>query len=114
MAYGLPQQWAGKLDRRIKILKHSVTFNELNEPVEEFTEYAVIWANVMHLSVREINSAESVRAVKMANIVIRWRTDIDEQDRIIHDGDTYKIQGTTELGRREMLQLLVEYVEGNA
>lgn len=114
VAFGLPQQWAGRLDRRVKLWKATVTYNELNEPVETFVLHASLWANVIHFSAKEIYDAESVRACKYAKIIIRYRTDVDEQDRIEHDGQMWKIQGVTEMGRREMLELMAEFTEGNA
>lgn len=114
MAFGLPQQWAGKLDRRIALWKATISYNDLNEPVETFALHATFWAQVVHLSTKEIYDSESVRACKYAKFIVRYRTDVTEKDRVIHDGQSYKIQGITEMGRREMLELMTEFTEGNA
>ena len=114
MAFGLSQQWAGRLDRRVKLLRATVTYNAMNEPVETFTHVATVFANVNYMRDLEKYDSDAVRAEKMAKFVIRWRTDINEKDRVEYDGKTYKIRGVTEMGRREMLELLTEYTEGNA
>lgn len=114
MAFGLPQQNAGKLDRRVKLFRASVVINDLYEPEEKLSHYATVWAHVKHETVKEVDEAFSARAVKFTNLTIRWRTDLDEKDWVEHDNDMYKVTGIIELGRREMARLHLEYVEGNA
>lgn len=114
LSFGLSQVTAGQFDRRIKILRQSVTLNDYNEPVETYTHALTLWAQVRYLKVDEIYDGESVRAMRYAKFMVRWRTDITDRDRIEHDGRTFKIIGIVERGRRELLEVLGEYVEGLA
>jgi SPP1 family predicted phage head-tail adaptor len=114
MAFGIPQQWAGKLDRQIKLLHETTEYNEMNEPIQVWEQVATMWANVQHKTVEEIIAGQAVRAVKQTRFLVRWRTDINEKDRIEHDGLQYLITGLAEMGRREMLEITTEHVEGAA
>lgn len=112
MAYGLPQQWAGKLDRRVTILKSTYSYVGANEPEETWLPVKTLFAQVVHFGVREMMDGEAIRAVKMTKFNIRYREDINEKDRIEHEGKQYKIVGITEMGRREMLEIATEYIQG--
>jgi len=112
MAYGLPQQQAGKLDRKISLYQHSTSLNAMNEPETTWLHYATVSANVMHQSAREMWSAGSERASQATRFVIRFRDDISERDRIKYGSKFYAISGITEMGRREMLEISADYVEG--
>ena len=114
MAFGLPQQYAGKLDRRIALMRRTTSYNAANEPIETYASVATMWANVQHHSVKEMNEASAVRASKNTRFLVRYRTDITEMDRIRHDSKDYAIVGITEMGRREMLEIMGEYLEGRA
>ena len=114
MSYGLAQSLIGKRDRRVWLLKSTTTYNDMHEPVVTFTRHRQMWAQVEHRSVAEKYEADSTRALKSTTFRIQYATDIIEKDRIEHDNKTYKILGITELGRRELTEILTEAVEGLA
>jgi len=112
MAFGLPQARAGLRDRQIFILSHTVTINDLGEPVETFEPGGKAWAHVVYKSVVEGDEAGSKRASKTICFKIGYRTDISEADRVEFDNRDYQIIGITELGRRELLEIETFRIEG--
>ncbi len=105
---------AGTLDRRITLMRETVSYNSLGEPVEAYEDFSEVWARVRFDSVGEQFTDDAIRAKKFVGFVIRYRTDITEKDRIRFDGKQYRIVGVTELGRRKGLELSTEFVEGAA
>lgn len=113
MAIGYALQ-AGSLDRRITLMRETVTYNSLGEPVEAYEDFSEVAARVRFDAVSEQYTDDAIRAKKLAGFIIRYRSDITEKDRIRYDGKHYRIIGVTELGRRKALELSTEFVEGAA
>lgn len=114
MAYGLRQVQAGKLDRRIVLQQCTTTLNALREPVEAYATLATVYAEVSPSDAAEGQGADSTQARASTRFMIRYRTDITEKDRIVHDSRSYKILGIREMGRREMLEISAVFIEGAA
>lgn len=114
MAYGIPQARAGLRDRQITILKRTISYNDLGEPVETWTPQGVAWAQVQYKNTEEGVDAGSKRAAKMTCFKIVYRTDLSESDRIRFDELDYQITGLTELGRRELLEIEAYRAEGQS
>jgi SPP1 family predicted phage head-tail adaptor len=114
MAYGLRQVQAGKLDRRIVIQQCTTSLNAMREPVESYATLATVYAEFNAVDVGEGQGADSTQARANSKFTIRYRTDITEKDRIVHDSRTYKILGIREMGRRELLEISAAFIEGAA
>ena len=112
MAFELPQVRAGSLDRAVTLLRYRTTVNELYEPVETYVAVATLRARVQHMRVTEIYDANSFQAMRNTKFFVRYRSDVTERDRLMYEGDLYRIRGINEMGRRELLEILAEWMEG--
>lgn len=99
---------AGKLDRRIRVLRYGMTRDAQNAPVEAWAELVKLWA-----SKEDISDGERMRAAQVgASVTTRFRiryssvtATIDAKDRIVYGGLVYDIAGIKEIGRREGLEI---------
>lgn len=96
---------AGPLDRRITIQTHTDTRDGAGEPVPAWTTLATVWANVLHLRGTEPFEGQQFNAQRVTVFTIRYRDDVDETMQVSFDGQTYDIEGISELGRRDGLEL---------
>ncbi|UMR98475.1 phage head closure protein [Escherichia coli] len=58
-----------------------------------WTDVATLWAQVVPVSVREFIAAQAVRNEITTRMVIRWREDISDRDRVLFRGKLYSIEG---------------------
>ncbi len=58
-----------------------------------WTDVATLWAQVVPVSVREFIAAQAVRNEITTRMVIRWREDIRDRDRVLFRGKLYSIEG---------------------
>ena len=99
---------AGRLDRRITILRATVAADIFNEQVETWGTLAVVWAHAAPVMDAERQRAGETLASKSYRFTIRYSSDIadiDPRDRVTFDGRTYDVQGVKEIGRREGLEI---------
>lgn len=111
----------GQLDRRLTLLKHETTENEIGEEVAGFVPGATVWAHRRQESARERIRNGRVQAEAAVVFTIRhgaFAPDVvTEKDRVRCGGDDYHIHGLSEIpegGRKEYLQILTSYVEESA
>jgi len=97
----------GKLNRRITIEGATSAANVYGEPIKTWARLTNLWAEVLPLSAREQFQAQQVNREISLKVRIHYRTDVTEQMRLVFDGNYYDIQGITEIGFREGLELLV-------
>jgi SPP1 family predicted phage head-tail adaptor len=106
---------AGRLDRRIKIQRKTVTLSDSGQPVESWSTLAAVWAALMPVRGAEALSAPQTVAVQLSEFHIRWHNavaDLHPQDRIIHPVGSndatavYDIKEVHEIGRREGLKII--------
>lgn len=112
MAYGAPQVRAGSFDRIVTIQQQTIGENSAHEPTESYATLATVRAQVVPSGAREATTADAIRAAKTTRFRIRYRSDVTEKDRVVFDSKTYKILGLTEIGRREVLEIDADYLEG--
>lgn len=103
---------AGRLARRITLLRQTETQGPDGAPIRTWSEVAKVWAELVPVGGRERLQAPQTIAERTARIRIRWRSDVDEQMRIRHDGRLWEIQGIAEIGRREGLELTAAALQG--
>jgi SPP1 family predicted phage head-tail adaptor len=97
--------FAGTLDRRIVIQQRTDTRDAGGEPVPTWSTLATVWARVTHLRGTEPFQGQQFNAQRFTVFNIRYRDDVDETMQIVHDGETYDIQGVSEVGRRVGLEI---------
>ena len=85
---------AGKLRHRIALQKPvNIQDPESGEVTPTWEEVAIIWAEVVPLSVKEFIAAQAGQSEVTARIKIRRRTDVTAKHRIIYRGQIYNIEG---------------------
>lgn len=115
MSFGLKSINAGALDRRVKLMKQVLTINEMHEEEETYEELTTVWAAVKHIRGYEEFETAQVQAIRSTIFTIRFRDDLTEADQVEHDdGKRYRITLMRELGRRELLELTTEFIQGAA
>ncbi|WDR05634.1 phage head closure protein [Devosia rhodophyticola] len=99
---------AGKLDRRITLERHGISYNSDNEPIEGYTAIATVWASWRRASAREQLAAAEIQATVTDIFVVRWSTTtatVTPMDRLVYNERTYNIAEATEIGRHEGVML---------
>ena len=98
---------AGQMDRRITIKNFSETTDSFGQQVKSFSTLASVWANVVEKVGREGEDGDMIAATKKVEFVIRYRTDVDEEMRIIYNSNTYKIQAIQSADARKAFLKIV-------
>lgn len=98
---------AGQLDRRITIQTFSETTDSFGQEVKSFSTLASVWANVVEKVGREGEDGEMIAATKKVEFIIRYRTDVDEEMRILYNNNTYKIQAIQSADARKAFLKIV-------
>jgi head-tail adaptor len=99
---------AGKLDRRVTIVRPNYTRDAAGEQVAGPPTETVRWASVRPAPGTErFQNAETAAEAPM-RFVFRWEDDLVRvTDSILHDdGRTYAVASVTEIGRREGWEVL--------
>lgn len=98
---------AGQMDRRITIQTFSETTDSFGQEVKSFSTLASVWANVVEKVGREGEDGEMIAATKKVEFIIRYRTDVDEEMRIVYNNNTYKIQAIQSADARKAFLKIV-------
>lgn len=112
---------AGRLDRRIRIERKSVSQSESGDPIETWSTLAERYASAGPVSGSERFSQPQILAEQQTEFQVRWSGDIADlspQDRIVYpipapdspavtpDASIYDIAAVHEIGRREGLRVI--------
>lgn len=99
---------AGKLDRRVRIERETVTRDDHGGQVQAWELVATVWAQVVPLRGQAlVQSAQLMPGVE-TKFVMRWREGVTAADRLVYDGENYQILHLAEIGRREGLEILAK------
>lgn len=100
MSKGFP---AGKLDRRITILRSvNGQSGRMGEVAKAWQDHATVWAAVNPVSDGERwrSMQGQVAATATHRFVIRWGIGVTPLDRLRYDGSEYEITATKEIDRK--------------
>lgn len=61
------------------------------EIASTWTDYAKVWAKITPLSSKDLINAQAVQSEVVARMVVRHRTDITTDMRVVHRGRVYHI-----------------------
>lgn len=103
---------AGRLDRRITLLRQTETQGADGAPIRTWSEVGKVWAEVVPVGGKERLQAPQTIAEQTARIRIRYRAGVDVQMRIEHAGLLWEIQGLAEIGRREGIEITAAALQG--
>lgn len=100
---------AGKLDRRVTLLRASVErAARSNAPVETWSPIGRVWASKRAVSDGEAAKSAEIAATVTDRFQIRWTSalsSVNAKDRLECGGVTYNIVAVREIGRREGLEI---------
>jgi len=99
---------AGRLDRRITIMRASLSANALNEQEETWLDIATVWASKEDISDSERIRAQEVSAEITTRFQIRHSSavaDVNPKDRVRFDGRVFDIYGVKEIPYRAGLEI---------
>lgn len=83
----------GKLNQRITIEQYTTAKDSYGQDVETWATLATVWGEFLPKTSREFYAEQQVNAELTAMIRIRYRSDVNEKDRITHDSRMYEIFG---------------------
>lgn len=99
---------AGKMDRRIDVLRAAKSKDGFNADILNWHPFASVWAEAVPVSDGERLRAGEVLGNKKYRFTVRYSPDtstIDHRDRLRFDGALYDINGVKEVGRRELVEI---------
>jgi SPP1 family predicted phage head-tail adaptor len=103
---------AGSLRRRVTIQERSASFDTFGEPLDTWTTFATVWAEIVDLSSTEIVRDGSFSAQITTTVTIRYRTGILSGMRVVDGTRTFEIVGPPidREGRVRKLELPVKEI----
>ena len=102
---------AGRLNRRCTLQSPSQSVDALGQPIPGWTDVALVWASIRHLSGVEAIKADAVTSTVKASIRIRYRTGLNAGMRVVHGAQVYGIEAVMpDVGGREFVDLVAEVV----
>lgn len=111
------KQEIGKLDKRLTIQQKVVGDNESNEDEESGWENIAtsptVWGSIEDRvagfgSGGEVFRGNELTAYQGVIIILRYRTDVTPENRIVCEGFTYDILAVAQIGRKRFLQITAE------
>lgn len=101
---------AGKLDRTIKLQSFSSTVDDYGTPVETWTDFATLRAQIIQASTEEYLRGYGETDALVVIFRIRWLAGVTAAHRVHYDGRNLNIREVKEIGRRRGLDLRCEEV----
>lgn len=99
---------AGRLDRRVTIMRASTSTNAFNEKEPEWLDIATVWASKEDISDGERICAQEVSAEITTRFQIRHSSavaDVNPKDRVRCEGRVYDIFSVKEIPYRAGLEI---------
>ena len=81
-----------------------VNADSFGQATRDFETLANVWAKVVEKSGSENEQSDQLVAVKKVHFFIRYRSDINEQMRIVYNSKTYKIEAIISDESRDSFQ----------
>jgi SPP1 family predicted phage head-tail adaptor len=96
---------AGEMDRRLELLAPIQGRGEAGEQIETFVPVATVWAKRVSLGSRSASAAGAEFTAADAVYAIRWHAAVRVGWRVREGDDVLEITSTSEIRRRESMQL---------
>lgn len=82
---------AGILNSRIVIQQLAAGQDAIGQPVQTWSDFATVWANVKHTSgIEQIKTSAETSTVKVS-VQVRYRAGLNAGMRVSHSGNFYNI-----------------------
>ena len=102
----------GLLNSRVVVQQQSTTQDSLGQPLNTWSTFATVWANVRHTSGVESIKADALTPVVRASIRVRYRGDLTAAMRVVHGITTYNIVAVLpDIGGKEYVDLACEVLQ---
>jgi SPP1 family predicted phage head-tail adaptor len=106
---------AGKLSTRITIQQRSTTQDTVGQPLDTWTTFATVWADVRTTNglsfIKEAIRANAEVSMMRTSFRIRYRTGINAGMRVLLGSTVYDIEAVMpDLGNKDHLDLVCEQV----
>lgn len=102
---------AAQLDKRIRLEQRIAGQDALGQPMESWALVTTLWASIRHASGLQTIKAGVDASIVRASIRIRYRADVDANQRVVHGGVIYGIQAVLPNQREGYIDLVCEVVE---
>lgn len=103
---------AGRLNTPIAIQQPASGVDQIGQPLTGWTEYALVWASVRHMSGSESIKAGAVTSAVQASMRIRTLSGVNAGMRVLADGRTYEIKAVLpDMQYRTYTDLVVELIQ---
>lgn len=96
---------AGKLDQSVRIEQSVSSVDDYGAPAFTWSEIATVPAERIDASTEEFMRDYGVSDETVVIFRIRWRDDLTNTARLIHDGLVFDIKQLREIGRRKGLDV---------
>jgi SPP1 family predicted phage head-tail adaptor len=97
---------AGCYDTLISLQRKTSGKDDLGQPIEVWTEYASVWADVLMLTGKETVSSGTQVGIASCSMRVRYRTDVTNGDRAVYGQLIFNIgQPLINLATREYVDL---------
>lgn len=90
----------GKLDKKIE-LEAPVEVNNQGDVQISWGQYAEVWAEIISQRGDQAFEAARLNSQQMLRVRIRYRDDLTTKDRMLWEGQIYKIRSVDRTGRRK-------------
>lgn len=102
----------GLLNSRVVVQQQSTTQDAVGQPLNTWSTFATLWADVRHTSGIEAIKDSAIASVVRASIRVRYRGDLTAAMRVIHGGTTYNIVAVLpDIGGKEYVDLACEVLQ---
>ena len=81
----------GRLNKRITIQEQSSSYDAAGQPVESWSDFATVWADIKYNSGKETIKADAMASTAKASIRIRYKQGINAGMRVVYQTTTYEI-----------------------
>lgn len=99
---------AGSLRNQIDIQQQAAGQDAAGQPLDGWTSFATVWADVRHQSGLEAIKGDAPVSTVKASMRIRWREGVKAGMRVLYAGRFYNINGVLPDARREYVDLATE------
>ena len=105
---------AGPLNTRVTVQQQSTSQDALGQPVQTWTTFATLWADVKHSSGIETIKAGAEATIVRASIRIRYRADISSAMRVVVGTTVHNILAVLpDVAGRQYTDLVCEVVNAD-
>lgn len=102
-----------QFDQRITIQQMTVVRDEVGGHAETWATLATVWAKVRDMSGKEIFNAKAVGSSVTQSIIVRYRSDIKPNMRVLFsDGTMARIEWIRHVTRKEFIEMLCLSLNG--